>query len=473
MTAEALFGSPRPTEAKAQVAPKTSSLSVDPVAEPRPALQYRFWPRRIELKPGSANLYAARALVSLQHVDLGWTREAEQDGREHPFQMDFQVSPRIEDIRHYSDAVEQICNELGRLAFCEDQTRDLRIRDERGAAIFSTLLPEIQASRSLAKALRFRIRTLALQQEYDDAIAQLLVGFRLSEYIGDGETIIERLVGNAIASMMCDEIEFLVQQPDCPNLYWALAGLPADLGDPADQALLEMSLMQRHLPILQMAESDDFSDEVWLAHVAKAAEDLRGLGQSDLSFVSMLQLLSDNSTPSARQSLIDHGLDASVVKQMSKIRAVLLNANYQIAEQTDALKKGFLLQEPMRQRVIETSDASFGKWRDENPDSFASMLTGLLLPAVSTVNRSGIRTQLRIRRLMAVEAIRNFAANNGQLPETLEAIVDLPVPRDPFTDTAFGYSVGSETNLMSFDLSADVPEDADFLRELHVELRRK
>ncbi|MCC9600272.1 hypothetical protein LOC67_06840 [Stieleria sp. JC731] len=471
MTAEELFGSARPTEAKPPEPPKKSALEVSPASEPNPALRYQLWPSRIELKPGSANLYAARAMVSLQHVEFAWSREAEQNGSEHPFQLDFQEGPKLETIQPYSDAVEQICTELGHLAYCEDQTRDLRIRDERGSAIYMTLLPEIQASRSLAKALRFRIRTLALQRKYDEAIEQLRIGFRLSEYVGDGETVIERLVGNAIASIMCDEIEFMIQQPDCPNLYWALASLPKDLGDPAEQAILELNLMQRHMPILEMAEDNDFSDEVWMAQATKMVVDLKELGRSDFSMVYMLQLLADNSTPSARQSLIDRGMNADVVNQMSKIRAVLLNANYEITEQTDALQKGFLLSEPERQSVLKVSEADFAEWRNKNPQNIASILTGLLLPAVTAVNQSGVRTQLRLRRLMAVESIRNHAAIEGQLPESLQAVADLPVPNDPYTGASFDYSVDNES--LSFNLSAETTDDTKSFSDLHVRLRKQ
>ncbi len=471
MSAEELFGSSK-TGDEPSAKPTEPLLSVSPAAEASPALRYQFWPNRVELKPGSANVFATRALVSLKHMEWAWARQSEQTGEDSPFLLDYDESPSLSKIEPYSISVGQIVKELRSLALCEDQTRDLRIRDQRGSAIYTTVLPEIQESRSLARALRFRIRTQILKREFPEAIENIKTGFRLAEYIGDGETLIERLVGTAIASTMLDEIEFLIQQPDSPNLYWALASLPHDTGDPAPQAILELSLMERHLPILEMAEKDDYSDEIWLAKWAETSAQLRELLQRrDPSVSLLLGLLSTTSIEAARTSLIQRGMDAATVKEMSKFRAVLLNANQTITEITDSLKKGFLLPEPDRRKVLKTQDAQFSRWLKENPNDMAGIVTGLLVSPISAANQSGTRTTLRIRRLMALEAIRDFVATEGKLPESLQAIRNLPVPNDPYTEDAFKYSLGSADR--SFSLSAETPSSAKHLKTLQLEMKAK
>src|SRR5262249_25257111 len=63
------------------------------------------------------------------------------------------------------------------------------------------------------------------------ALYTLQTGFALARHVGDGTTLIQALVGVAIANRMLVQIEDLLRQPGAPNLYWALTDLPRPFVD--------------------------------------------------------------------------------------------------------------------------------------------------------------------------------------------------------------------------------------------------
>ena len=53
--------------------------------------------------------------------------------------------------------------------------------------------------------------------------------FAMSQHLGEHPTLIGNLVGIAIASTAIEPLEQLLEQNDCPNLYWALSYMPNPL----------------------------------------------------------------------------------------------------------------------------------------------------------------------------------------------------------------------------------------------------
>ncbi len=91
------------------------------------------------------------------------------------------------------------------------------------------LLPEVQQIRSLARALQVRFRAEIAQARFDDAIRTAKTMFAISRHLGEHPTLIGDLVGMAIAAMAIGPLEEMLEQPGCPNLYWALTNLPSPL----------------------------------------------------------------------------------------------------------------------------------------------------------------------------------------------------------------------------------------------------
>ena len=94
---------------------------------------------------------------------------------------------------------------------------------------FFLLLPDVQQMRGLARALKVRFRAEVALGHFDDAIRTAKTMFAMSRHMGEHPTLIGNLVGIAIAAMAIGPLEEMLQQPGCPNLYWALTNLPDPL----------------------------------------------------------------------------------------------------------------------------------------------------------------------------------------------------------------------------------------------------
>ena len=91
------------------------------------------------------------------------------------------------------------------------------------------LLPEVQQIRVLARALQVRFRAEIAQCRFDDAIRTAKTMFAIARHLGEHPTLIGDLVGMAIASITINHLDEMLEQPGCPNLYWALTTLPSPL----------------------------------------------------------------------------------------------------------------------------------------------------------------------------------------------------------------------------------------------------
>ena len=64
---------------------------------------------------------------------------------------------------------------------------------------------------------------------FDDALRTAKTMFAMSRHLGEHPTFIGNLVGIAIANTAIGPLEEMLEQPGCPNLYWALTNLPNPL----------------------------------------------------------------------------------------------------------------------------------------------------------------------------------------------------------------------------------------------------
>src|SRR5262249_51260789 len=91
------------------------------------------------------------------------------------------------------------------------------------------LLPDVQQLRTLASALKVRFRAEVALGRFDDALRTARTMFALSRHMGEHPTLIGDLVGIAIAFITIGPLEEMLEQPGCPNLYWALTNLPSPM----------------------------------------------------------------------------------------------------------------------------------------------------------------------------------------------------------------------------------------------------
>src|SRR5207248_7742508 len=93
----------------------------------------------------------------------------------------------------------------------------------------SLLLPDLQKMRELANSLRDRFRDEVAARRFDDALTTAKTMFAMSRHMGEHPTLIGDLVAIAIAYVTIGPLEEMLEQPGCPNLYWALTNLPSPL----------------------------------------------------------------------------------------------------------------------------------------------------------------------------------------------------------------------------------------------------
>ena len=90
-------------------------------------------------------------------------------------------------------------------------------------------MPELASLRILAAALQVRFRGEVARGEFDAAIVTAKTMLALARHLGEHPTSRANLLGISVAGMALDTLEEMIQQPGCPNLYWALTDLPTPL----------------------------------------------------------------------------------------------------------------------------------------------------------------------------------------------------------------------------------------------------
>jgi hypothetical protein len=425
--------------------------------EPVPAFRYRFWPARTDLKPGSAETHFYRALVQRYTVLQGLPKE-QNEALNDLQSMDIQnIPPRA--AQEWVDRFDLVFQELSGLADAEDQSWDLRFRDLRGKEIWSMRLEEVQQARNLIRLLQLKIATQIAKQDFAGATDSIRTGFRLAAFVGQGESIVQGLVGLAIENVMYSAIDTMIRSPDCPNMYWALQTLPSPLMPIRDAVEIELAMVFRMFPVLKESEAMSLSDKELSQRLAKSLEDFRlliGTESGALGAAESLGLMLSMAGADAKERLQAAGYDKNFLKNMTQLQASLIDAGRELRTRSDELLKGIKLSGPegdvLRQRVHADAE----KWlKTRTP---AAAIGSLLLPGAHSVHDAILRTEMIRNRLIAAEAIRLYAANHGgKLPDSLDGLVDPPVPLDPFTRKPFGYRVESLSDRQRFSLKMNGP----------------
>jgi hypothetical protein len=86
--------------------------------------------------------------------------------------------------------------------------------------------------RRLAFAVRLWARLEISQGECEGAVFPIRTGLGMAKHMGQAPLLIQLLTAVGTASVMCKEIEQLIQIEDSPNLHSSLAGLPKPFVDP-------------------------------------------------------------------------------------------------------------------------------------------------------------------------------------------------------------------------------------------------
>ena len=146
--------------------------------------------------------------------------------------------------------------------------------------------------------------------KYGDAVQSLQSGNALARNVADAPTLINGLVGVSIATQMSDQVETMLQQPDAPNLYWALATLPRPLIDFRRGFDAEFAELYLTYPELRDIDHKELTPDEWRRLLQKVSVDLEKIngytgnvaGPQERVYVRMLE-----GYPRAKRALIAEG----------------------------------------------------------------------------------------------------------------------------------------------------------------------
>lgn len=394
-------------------------LTVAPAAAPKPALKYQLLPEVRELKPGNGAQWYLRCFMEQRNFFFNKEVVAQ---RARQRVMPLKELP-AQDLRGYGGSATNQADYGARLDTADWHALD-RVLTE-GAEL---RLPELGPLRELGVALQVRLRGEIARGDFDDAVRTLKTMFQFARHLGEYPTLAGSRLGQTVAEMALESLAEMVQQPNCPNLFWALTDLPAPLVDLRKGAQGDRVLADTELRALRddAALSDAVVEELVGRVSGRAAYAREQAAKPPRNLRAELTALAKDADAvcAARRRLADAGV--AKVAGFSALHVVLLDEKREFETRRDD----------------ELKLLGLKLWEGEAAEKpRADGLFADLVPAVTEARRAQGLIEQRIALLRHVEALRMYAAGSGgKLPAKL-ADAGVPLPADPFTGKPFGYDV--------------------------------
>ena len=333
-------------------------------------------------------------------------------------------------------------DDAARMATCDWQQRI-----GGGSEEVAVALNAVQRHREAARLLKLRARLELAEGRTADALRTLQTSLQHARHVGEAGSLIDLLVGHALATIALTQAEQLTTRPNAPNLYWALATLPRPLIDPRPSLDGELRRTLAFLPQLAALEAGPVSEAV----AAKAFQDhIKLMGGAEVNaadgpeqaLAGLAQAVALAAlAPAARDELAARGWARASLDKMPAAQAVLVRSAALYRELWDDQVALFFLPGPQAIAGRETVLAKSARVVKDHPNDVTLRVSAMVLPAADKVHHAHTRTERRIALFCACEAVRLHAAtHDGKLPATL-ADVSVAVPNDPVTAKPFGYQV--------------------------------
>ncbi|MDP6722915.1 MAG: hypothetical protein QGF59_29900 [Pirellulaceae bacterium] len=433
-------------------------LMLTPMPEGRPALKRSLLPRYWEQQHGDATPFYLRALMQ----EAGLPAETRNVYRDHVDEWMWTADELGQDarkaIREWLAAYDKILEDVRVATYRERIDLDLRLRDLSGLDAIYFRLPAAQRTRDLARMLQIKVRLEISEGQYDEAIETLRMGYRLAEFAAETPTLINDLVGVAIANIMTHELVRLIGSPDAPNMYWAIASLPRPLIDMRQAFEHESAIVLQIFPFLKDAETARRSPDQWrqlVVGVFTLIPELTGDSADKKEPLSPAQVeeLMMKGFPQAKQELVNDGVDKKTVDAMSAGQVIAIHAARRNRRMYDENYKWFMLSfaEAREHWALSQPNQLPDDATPTNTDGVEIIpITSILMPSFRPAWHASMRLERQLAAVRAIEAIRmHAAANEGTLPKSLANITAAVVPDDPFLDQPFTYRVTGETAILT------------------------
>jgi hypothetical protein len=412
-----------------QAAETVVRFNLRPMPAPKPALKYQLLPEVRELNPGNPAQNYLKCFA--EQRNFFFSKEATAE-RARYLSLPLAQLPADKLLRYGSSALRQ-ADWAARLDTLDWQM--LRHVQIEGTDL---PLPELGLLQLLGPALQVRFRAEVAAHKFADAVNTAKTMLALARHLGEHPTEAANLMGFSVAQLAFGTLEEMVQQPGCPNLYWALTDLPSPLvelrkglqGDRA-QVAADLRLLRDDAPMTEEQL------ECLLSRLSGAigfAREQAGLPPRSLRVKLAERVKDPDRVRAARGRLSRAGHPDDAIQKLPPLLVILLDERNEYEACRDERMKVLALApwqiDALTDRgVRETGDGVFADF----------------LPHVITDRLAQARLERRVALLRQMEALRLYAAeHDGRLPESLQQI-QAPLPVDPFTGKPFAYRVDKAT----------------------------
>jgi hypothetical protein len=430
-----------PAKSKAIDGPPTFELTVPPAAAPVPALKYRLLMTPAERTPGNAALDYYRAVFYSALIPQDkvppWVKTNELLDVPLSQFPQAEVARQLERYRLVLIAMER----AARRDHCEWQ-----VPLEDG---FRIPLDEFQNIREPVRLLATRARLQMARGELEAAFESFRINYELSQKMTECPTAINSLIAVATAQITREQLETFVQQPHAPNLYWALSELPVPLIN-----------FRKAIAAESLVTENSFPELVELSSRKLTRDEARRLSDRILEKWIKLDVTKnlpktldeamrrfDDSAkanyPEAKQTLIEAGRLKADVDAMPVEQAVWAVSFLRSQRAWDDLLKWICLPTPERLIGVDQVERRISEYHKAHGDAtFELTQTATFVPLAMAASD---RADRWLALLRIEEAIRLYAsAHSGQLPESLDKIDAVPIPKDPMTGANFLYRLDGD-----------------------------
>jgi hypothetical protein len=419
-----------------------------------PTANYWFLTNPIDRLPGNADVLYADAAATLNDEVRAKVDAALAAYTKDPGKFDA-LATAVEQIKVYSSM--QGTFDLLAIATRRDFYQwDSSFR-QQGA---ETLLPHVVSARNLGKLIAVHALRQIRAGKFDDAVNTLRLEFELGRRVGAEPIMICGLVGVADIGQAADVTGELMKERNCPNLYWAFAGMPHPMITLPQALAGEVMDMRVTFPELATDRLADVSAEQWHGIFNRVVEYLKDEPAQGVKAWEDPHAVADEverDLPEASKFYSDKfHVPADQVAAVDPFKVV---ATWWYCDQQAAHAQMFqmsALPYPLLAPRLKDFLAKKLQTQSKLPCDVFLTWVASLVPATERY----MRMDRELAALTDVEAIRSYAAaNNGKLPAHLEEITDTPALDNPRTGQPFDYRVDNDTATLSDSALAEHPLD--------------
>ena len=424
------------------------SLTLYPAKESIPALKHRFVLERSEMIDRNAAIYYHRAI----HLDRAVRDSTDVDVD--VFNDWLSATPSelpLKKVESWLSENRAVFNELQKASRCLQTDWGLLPTQFDTEPWYVLEINEIQHTRRFAWLLSIKAKYEIATGDFEEAIRILRMGYRIGIDAGKAGFLVGDLVGIADIGITNRALRELIQQPNAPSLFWALAELPRPMVDSRQSVRQELLLMREGsgTKILNKPEEKRWSPEEWRAQFFNDVDNIQnilGLRPSGIGIHGMAAATMLRGYPIAKQSLIDSGMDAAEVDAMPVVQVVAVYEGNVIDNKLDEYNKALTL--PFRQSIevceqLEDSESGFFLVGSKKGTSVLPTVD-FFFPATNQVMSADLRIRNRMVSLQTIEAIRLHLGATGKLPDSLSDIKVVPVPNNVWTGKPIFYKRTAE-----------------------------